>query len=562
MTKPKKSGAELLQGDDANIVSILRTEVLLQAAKARRDPIAFFEFVMRDFSENKPIKLMPHQIVALEFILAHDRSVNMWPIGTSKTFIMTGLTLFFLGQNPTTRGAIVSASEEQAAKIVGMVRDYVDRSIELRMVFPHLQRSTKQGDPWTQTAITIERPPGIKDASLTAYGLNSDRIIGSRLSWIIVDDVLNGENTNTKEQRDKTKLFLDQAVLSRLDPKGSRAVFTNTPWHPDDAIHELSALTVEGRGWATMRMDIYGDIEIYDDQMRIRRAERLGLEFEPWDSKHLRAKTPDPTDPICRLVAHDPDPHDAVPLWPERYPVEWIEEKQRTTLPHVFNQQLRCICRDDATSMCKLEYIVTCLKVARDNAIFNFVSSYRGPNLTFTGLDLAVSPGEEHDDTAFFTFEARPDGLNVILDVEIGQWGGPDILDKLFEKAEQYNSVVRVENNAAQDYIRQFALRRNKSVPVKPHTTGRAKAHPEHGVPAIFVELMNGAWALPNRSRVDMHPFMKKLIDACLYYIPSKHTDDVLMAMYFAREQKKEWLGVGGSPPPGSGGGVGSFLTR
>jgi hypothetical protein len=521
------TGRDILETGDAALATILRDEVLTTAQRARHDIETFFEFVMRDFSTRKPIKLAPHQRVALKFVMENERVVNMWGVGLSKTFLTLGLTLFHLGNHQEMRGAVVSASEEIAGKLLRLVRDYIEQSVELRLVFPHLRRTQREGEPWTQTAITIDRPPGIKDATLTAYGIDSDRIIGSRLSWVVIDDILNEENTGTHEQREKIKAALDTNVLSRLDPVGGHVILTNTPWHPEDLVHYCW----QKLGWAMLRMDILGDIEVYDDERKEREANELGIPFEPWDCDLLRPATSDPSDPMCRLVAHDPDRQNQVSLWPERYPDFVIEDLRRRNLPHKFNQLYRALARADETARCKVEYVEKCLKHARDLGIWQLVSEYKGPHATYTGLDLAISPGEEHDDTAFFTFEARPGGVNVILDIDIGQWNGPEILNKLFDKTLRYNSVVRVENNQAQDFIRQFALQRDLSVPVKPHTTeARAKAHPETGVEGLFVEMSNGAWVFPNTMHGDKHPMLTRFINDCLNYVPSKHTSDSLMA--------------------------------
>src|SRR5216684_8195207 len=199
---------------------------LLKAAEARKNIVAFFEYVMRDFTKQKPIKLAPHQHVGLEFILAHDNCVLIWPAGFSKTLCVAGLILFDMGHDHTTRGAIVSASQTQAEKIISIVRDYIERSAELRLVFPDLCRSRVTTAQWTQTAITIDRPSGIKDPTLAAYGIDSAAVIGSRLNRVYIDDILNAENTNTKEQRDKVTNWVESSIRSRLDPKGSRMMIT------------------------------------------------------------------------------------------------------------------------------------------------------------------------------------------------------------------------------------------------------------------------------------------------------------------------------------------------
>lgn len=537
MVNPR-SGGELLVSNEAEAIRKLQQWWMNKATKARHNTVEFFEFVMREEHTQKRIKLAPHQKVMIDFALAHDRSVHMIPADHSKSFTCAGLTLKLLGEDVSARGAIISATQEQAAKPLKMVRDYIESSLELQAVYPHLRRGQRETDVWTQTAITVDRPAGIRDPSLMAVGIGG-AIAGSRLKWIIVDDILNFENTATKEQREKTYKWFDSEILSRLDPSGARIVVCNTARHPEDIAHRLEKL-----GWATLRMQITGDIYVKDD------VDRLELGFEPWDSEHLRPRSADPSDPWCRLVAHDPDPTNSKSLWPGRYPLTSTDPKRMTVerlrrrhLPYEFNQLYMQICRDDATARCQLEWIELCKLKARQHKVYGLTSTFKGNgnDLVFTGVDLAVSPGEEHDDTAFFTFYVRPDGLRVILDIEIGQFNGPQIVKKLIEKCKQYNSVVRVENNAAQDYIRQFVLDKDISVPIKPHTTGRVKAHPEHGIAGLFIELYNGAWLIPNDKYGNCNPAVQKWIDACLYYVPTNHTDDVMMACYFGREQAKEW---------------------
>lgn len=529
------------------LLGILRDELHAQAEAARHDVSAFMEFVMEEETTRAPITVAPHQHVLLDFALAHDRSVIMLPVGHSKTFCMAALTLFLMGQNPTLRGAVVSSTQGQASKVVAMVRDYIESSDKLHMVFPHLVKSHRLGDPWTQTEITVERPPGIRDASLIAVGVDG-AIAGARLNWIIVDDILDRENTATKEQRDKVYEWFDSSVLSRLDPRGARIVCTNTAWHPEDLVHRL-----EKQGWPTLRMDIMGNVFIKDD------IELIETGKEPWDSDHLRPASPSPHEKACRLVAYDPDPTNSQTLWPARISREEVEKLRRRHLPSRFNQLFMNICRDDDSAKCKSEWIEACKQKSVALGHTMMVSKYEGPNLTFTGLDLAVNKGEENDDTAFFTFEILPNGLRKILDIDIGQFDGPTILDKLFAKQKAYNSIVRVENNGAQDYLRQFALQRDVSLPVKPHTTGRAKAHPEFGVEGLFIEIYNAAWLIPCDRHGQVHPMVQKWIDSCLYYAPAAHTPDVLMACYFAREQAREWGVLSGSDTADLNGAGGDF---
>jgi hypothetical protein len=532
-------GEAFLQQAKAHQLTDLRDYLLERAALARRDPVHLLDFVMREETTRQPITCAPHQKVGIDFVMHHNRSVNIWPVNHAKTFSLQAILLWLIGNDPTGRGVIVSATQAQAAKVLRSVRDYIEEAPHgpLGMVFPELRRSMRDGDPWTQTDITVDRPWGIRDPTVQAIGLDSGRILGSRVKWFLIDDVLNQENTNTKDQRDKTANYINSQVLTRADKVGAKIMFTNTPWHVDDLLHRL-----EKAGWPTIRMTIDGEIQVQDDLAQRDTNKLLGLPFEPWDHEGLRPANPRAVGVVkdCRLTAHDPDPRNSKRLWPEAFTDKVVADIRHRMTDYEYNRSYRCIVHDDDTAMCKREYVETCLAEAQKHGVKTMVTSYQTQNMVVTGVDLAISPGEESDDTALVTVEFRPDGYRRILDIEIGKFSGPQIVDKLFLKHERYNAYIHVESNAAQDFIRQFALQRRKDLPVKGYMTGRTKAHPEHGIPGIFVEMSNGAWLFPNENG-RMHPHVQRLVDECVFYVPSKHTGDVLMAMFFARELAKKW---------------------
>jgi hypothetical protein len=255
---------------------------------------------------------------------------------------------------------------------------------------------------------------------------------------------------------------------------------------------------------------------------------------------------------VYRLAQYDEPTNDKgevieenSPLWPERYSWEHIEQIRSTHLPHRFNQLYLCICRSDDTSRCKIEWIEKCKANGRGTSL---ISQYNGNNVTVTGVDLAIGRGSQYDQTAIFTFEQTTDGRRVIIDVEYGQWDAPTIVNKLLSKAQAYKSIVRVENNAAQDYLIQFARAQNASIPIKAHTTGRGKAHPEYGVEGLFIELQNGAWVIPCDRAGRCHPAVQRWVDECLYFAPDSHVGDVLMASWLAREQARDMGLMAGVP--------------
>lgn len=513
------------------------------ARTAITSPADFFEFIAREETTKAKLRVLPHQQLFFDFVShsAHRRCVVFMPPGASKTFCSGILTLYLLGLCPTERGALISATQGQAAKPLLMVRDYIETSRELKLVFPDLRPSMRKGDPWTQTAITVDRPPGIRDPSLVAVGIDG-ALPGSRLSWVVIDDILDRENTATHDQREKVFDFLETTAFSRGDLGTSRYIVTNTAHHPDDAQHRLIK-----KGWPGLKVTLSGNVFLYNTE---------------WDSPLIRPSVYGPklVEGPYRLVGNDrlhvqgTDERDELTLWPEKYTPEVVLDLKKEFTPRRFNQLYEQQSTDKASQKCHEEWIEQCKAHGT-----SLVDCYKGTNYTATGVDLAVKIGEEHDFTAFVTVEFRPDGMRRLLDVEIGQWNGPDIVDKILDKAERYNSVVRVEDNAAQAYIYQFTKRKKKSCRIVPHTTGKNKAHPEYGVEGIFIEFKNGAWMIPCDRFGNFCEPVQLLMNQCTSYVPAKHTGDGLMALWFAVEQGRKIAAFSGL---GAGGGRASMMAR
>lgn len=537
---------------DPEVLRAAQKRLAKIALDAREDPCSFFEFVMRHGPERKRSPIAPHQRVFLDFVMAHDRSVSILPVGHSKSIGAAALSMLLLGQDPTTRGAIVSAAEAQAMKPLGVVSDYIQTSQELKLVFPDLAPTRRSRELWTQTAITVDRPPGIADPSLVAIGFDSKKIVGSRLNWIVVDDILNEENTRTKEAREKLLMWFDSSVLSRIDWRNARIIVINTAWHPDDIVHHLEKLPPDGPGWATLRMDIEGNVKIQDDWGNQQKGAY-------WDHPHLRPASPDPNEECYRLRAHDPDPDNTVPLWPGEFPRERIDKLRLdyVAAPAKFNQLYMGVCRDDASAMCKIEWVDLCKAEARKIGHNAFVSEWRRNEPTFTGVDLAFSERDTADDTALFTFAILETGQRLILECVRGKFSSDKILELIASAGRRYNSIVTVENNGAQKFVVDEARRRNLDVVIRAHRTDQSRANPEMGVPAIFAEMSQGLWLIPNDKSGRCDKTMQSFVDACLYYSPTKHPDDLLMACYFGRMQAAKWgmlsgKGVSGGQGAGS----------
>lgn len=576
--------------------------IVAKAKRARSNPRDFFSFVMREETTKVRIKCLPHQDVIFRFVEHFDRCVIRMPAGFSKTYTMAALSMFLLGRDPTTRGAIISAGQKQAEKVVGMVKDYIVESPELRLVFPDLQPSDRESDPWTQTKFVVKRPPGIRDPSLTAVGYRG-KLPGARLNWVLVDDILTEENAGTEEQRTGVHRWFNTTVLSRRDVRGTKIVVANTPWHTDDITYRL-----EKAGWPTLTMDIEGNIYLTNTcSTDLVEGAELPPEGE-FDCDEIRPSElhfvgglplSDTKGKPYRLTAHDApeyNPHavvqervraitngeldtakrewldalDEVPLWPERWNRAAIDQLKRDyrNAMHEYNQLYGMKCRDDATSKVKQAWIDKCKEKARKLNIHTYVSKWNpadGP--TFTGVDLATGKKKSNGFTSIFTFAVTPDKHRRILKIDSGRYGeGSKIIDLISEHFENYHSIIRVETNAAQLFLKQWARERNLHLPLRGAVTGRNKLSKAHGVESIFIEVENAAWLIPNSMQGDCPEAVERWINSMLYYDANQHTGDELMASWLAREQARESgalrRGAKSGPGQGKSGGVASLNTR
>lgn len=561
------SGIELLGGASKAQLEELGHFISLEIDAARKDPCALAEFCFTIESTGEPIVVPPHAELGIRHMLDHRLSVQKWPIETAKTTSIGWLICWLLGNDCTERVAVISESEDQAAKTVGWVKTQIEQNDALQLVFPNLRRNWDM--PWTQTEISVERPIAIRHPSLTAYGLDTERIRGTRLTRLFFDDICSQKNSLTKDNRKKVIHLCEAQFLDRRDPRIGTATITNTPQHPEDAIAYFEKL-----GWASLTMELTGNILLGEGIADQRR--RNG---RPWDTSLLvRASRRATARGPYRLVKHGFDPKLSIPLWPKMFSPELIAEIRATTTPYVFNQTRLCKATSDELARCKLEWIERCKENAQKLGILSLLGEgvrdgegnmlcapYTGDNLIFGGIDLAISQGEASDDVCFFYFEQLPTGHRRVLLVDYGKYDLNECSERLlFYDTQLKVSCNRVENNAAQDLFRQHILlvikylsEQGKRFPnpptIRPHTTTARKAHATEGVQAVFADFYNGLWIVPCDEDGRCAPNVQRWLDECHHFDLSKHTGDGLMASYFAREQAKEW-GVLGGKGSGDGG--------
>ena len=511
-------------------VELYAADLLERAELARKDPSAFYEFCIRHEKNQSKLIAVPHIRTIYSFVMDHNYCVLRLPVGTGKTFTMGALTIWLLGIDPTCRVAFFAASQSMSIKLLKFVKAYIENeylSAAVRVTFPDLEPAYTGGGKklikWTEDKIEIKRPGAIRDPSVVALGAGSN-FQGSRLSWILADDLLNMENCYTSEARKKTIGEFEGLIESRLEPEDGRCVVCNTPWHREDLTFYLE----NQKGWPTLTMDIYGFVTVTN-------ASAVWMKNEM--PKHLRPSIKQPGK--YRLVGLDPDIMEEKVLFTERYSPAAVK-KLRYGLngkvgisPDKFAKMYLCQPLSDSARRCLPAWVEKCKLVGE-----RMPTRYEGDNPVYTGVDLAVGTTRKHDKTVFFTIEALPNGNKRVLNVESGHFTAPVIVEKIKEKAMLFNSIIRVESNQAQKFIIQMAENQIKGLRIQEHTTTAVnKRHADFGVESIFNEIQNGIWEIPCNENGEPDSEVQDWIDQMLnYQPPPAHTGDHLMASWFANE--------------------------
>jgi len=480
------------EGDDDRLARALARR-RHQIEESRRSSAAFAEFAFRAEKTGAEIVNAPFHVEWHDALCTKKRLVIEAPVGHAKTSVVAIWLVWLLGKFPELRILYTSGAEAQSAKVLSHVKAAIEDNPRVREVFPHLRKSQRKGDPWHDTAITIDRRSGIRDPSMVAIARQSKRILGSRADVVVEDDLLNFENTRTPEQVELTLEWADNTVRTRLEPDGWH-VSIGTPWVPGDRLDRLSR--------------------------------RPGY-------THLRYSA----------VLNPEEPHERWRLlWPQRLTLAEIIEIEATTTPVAFARSYLCLRRIDSDSRFKEEWFTRCTR--RGMRMLE-----RAPRIglngalmpSFCGLDLAAGKKHTNAQTVFFVIGMVPNPreggqpFRRILAIEAGRWTQPEILDRMGDIYQRYGCTFVVESNGVQLWMTEFGQARG--MPVIPFNTDpRHKFSEAFGIESLGVELRSGLWQIP-ADGAGNHPEPVRIWkQQALFYSPNAHTGDYLMSSWFARE--------------------------
>jgi predicted phage terminase large subunit-like protein len=183
----------------------------------------------------------------IECVYARENGVVLEPRGAAKTtwgntIFGTWLTSMF----PDLRVGLISNTATQALDFSRAMRYTYESNDRHQEVFGNNVSPSKWRDmEWLHRE---SKWHGSKDVTLYATGCGGP-IISKRFDLLLLDDILDEENTATPEAREKVEKWFAQTLLPCLTPDGV-VIALGTRWAEDDLYQKLITPIEEGgRGW-------------------------------------------------------------------------------------------------------------------------------------------------------------------------------------------------------------------------------------------------------------------------------------------------------------------------
>lgn len=149
-------------------------------------------------------------------------------------------------KNPAIRILYISATSNLATKQLKFIKDILTSAI-VRKYWPDLIHPDEgKREKWTETEIAVDHPKRkaeyIRDPTIWSAGLTT-HIVGMHADKIIMDDVVDRDNAETEEGRNKVSR--QYSYLASIEGAHSEQLIVGTRYHPLDLYNSLLAAQIE-----------------------------------------------------------------------------------------------------------------------------------------------------------------------------------------------------------------------------------------------------------------------------------------------------------------------------
>lgn len=393
---------------------------------------------------------------------------------------------------------IVSSTGTKAEEIMNHIKGEIENNGTIVAEFGVIE-----GDKWQQRFIKT------KDGFELRVGGRGCQIRGFRPEIVILDDIEDDEEVQSDEQMEKTRIWIDSAVINTLDEIECRLFAVGTVLHPDCALNYLGKKP---------------GIKVMSYQAYIDAIEQPGYE-----------------------------------LWPSKWSHERLQKRKAKIGQRAFRQEFL---NDPLISQSPIFMREWWQKY--DSKSRSFMESLKKGMYTVQTVDPAISKADKADYTALVTlsatFEKEPKIYMRVGGIKRGHWNLGATVVEVFEIHNKFGcKEVGIETTAYQqalsDEFRLYMESHRRKIQITEFKPDRDKERRSHVV-APMVE----------RGQVYYDPDDEMsclLIDECVNFQPGKTNikKDLMDAFVYGLKMIKDWTGRGATVTPQADIGFGKQVT-
>ena len=427
--------------------------------------------------------------------------ITMPPRHAKRTFATILFPAYYIARNPTRQVMSSSYNSQLAVDFGRQVKSIVEEKT-ITQAFPDfiLRTDSRAADVWRTEAGGAYFGGGVG-------GTTS----GRPANLLIIDDPIKSrEDAESMTLRNKTWNYYTSALTTRLQPQTDggppKQIIILTRWHPDDLAGRLMATEdwEEGR-WKHIN---FPAIKEQKSDRKVMRFElpathpEYATEEATWDMKSGKRQVKDT---------------DQVALWPERFPIEELERRQRLN-PREFASLYQQQPYIEGGNLLKQEW-------------WRFYPEDLKPEsfpVIVIGVDTAFKKTESADYSVAVVAGLDRTGDIYIIDIVRDKWDFPELKQRLIRLNNQWRGrglrAMYIEDKASGQSIIQ-ELKRESGLAVIPYKVVHDKVS---RVNAILPLIEGGRIFVPEASK-----WLDKFMDETAAF-PNGMYDDQVDAMTIA----------------------------
>ncbi len=476
----------------------------------------------------------------------------VWQIfrGSGKTqHGAVGYSLWEMAKNHNVRILIISSTSTIATASVKQILNNIEGNEKYRAwtrfvdplhvgVIPKKKKTRKAEEQWSSEGITIDREDlMLRDATVQGIGLFG-ATISRRADIIILDDIVNQQNSETQEQRDKIKDWVYTSVLPILVP-GGRFIVLGNAWHEDDFMSDClkNPMFTHRKKLSAILKDPV-DMGKWKEWYRILTNTNKEPEIAQQEAGLFLQEN------------HD-EMYGGVELsWPSRFTYEQLYLLERAN-SYSFSRMYRCDTANRPNQKIKEEWIQKAIAKGKHLRLSKNVRVEYSTSYSTGGMDLAIREDEAGDESSLLFLDCVLNGdgkVNagdfVIRDIDAGHYSPREQREKIIEGNKLVQPLaIRVESNGYQMALVRDMRDVDATIPITAYHTGGEKMDADVGINILSVLMENERLAIPFDLN-DAHTVEEstKLINDMRKF-PDGHTGDRLMSLWFAYSEARDRMG-------------------